>query len=224
MKTQFLIHKAYIDNRYELNCSILPEVVVSDSEDECIEILKDKLADFLRSIGKEYVDKHKGCHLGDEKINCPQGFVLLPLDSWHCKHDKALCTLQASIDPNNEVNFLKNCRAANKQSIFNTIEQQRYKGFHHTPGRHLCPSCDVSLKMSQQNFKYHYPWELYPLWDIVNFEDQEIVKALIKSDISPSVAHSKVCASCFIKVARELVSDHSEIHNLFILELDFYPR
>lgn len=222
MKSRFLVQKVRRSQQFLLNCSMLSDVVVADSEDRCLALLKEKLNDFLITKGKEYVNQFKSAD--DGKVNCPDGFVLLPLDAWHCKQDKASCALQASIDSNDKDGFVTHCRAGNKESIFKAIEQQAYTGFHHVPGRYLCPSCDYSLKESQQNFKYHYPWELYPLWECINFEDKTVMSTMYDLDIPSSIRHSKVCAPCFLKLINQLFPGTPDTDNLFVLVMDFFPR
>ncbi len=225
MKSQFLVQKVRQGKLFVLNCSMLSDVVVADVEDKCLELLKEKLDNLLKTKCREYVNNFKGSSYSDDgKINCPEGFVLLPIDAWHCKHDKEICALQALIDPRDKDSFVKHCQADNKESIFEAIKQQAYTGFHHVPGRYLCPSCDCLLKQSQQNFKYHYPWEMYPLWECINFEDQTVIRTMHNLNIPLSLKYTKVCASCFLKLMHQISPNNPNTHNLFVLQMDFFPR
>lgn len=198
---------------------MLPDVVVATTEESCLELLNESAGDFLKTQGQKYVNKFKG-DVG--KVNCPDGFVRLPVDTWCCKYDKRPCSLQASIDPSDKKSFLSNCRADQKEGIFSAIEQQAYAGFHHVPGRYLCPYCDHSLKDSQQNYKYHYPWELYPLWECVKFDDLSVTKKMHRQSIPLSIKHSKICAPCFLKLLRRLSLSLAD--DFFVLEVDFFPK
>ena len=224
MKSQFLAQKIRQGSLFGLNCSMLPDVVVADSESGCLTLFKEKLDHLLKTTGREYVNKFKGGNSNNGIVNCPEGFVLLPLDAWHCKYDKAICALQASIDLSHKDIFEKYCRNENKEGIYRAVQQQAYTGFHHVPGRYLCPSCDCLLRESKQNFKYHYPWELYPLWECINFEDQTVICSMNRLGISSSVGHSKVCASCFLKLMRQILPNSPDIDDLFVLEMDFFPQ
>ncbi len=223
MKTNFLVQKGRQGKKVFLNCIMLSEVVVAATEESCMELLKEKINDFLDSYGKDWVNKFKGEGTNSTKINCPFGFILLPVDTWHCKMGKKeICPLQASIDISDKENFLSKCRADKKEEIFTTLEQKGYNGSHHVPGRYLCPYCEHILKDSQQNFKYHYPWELYPLWECVNFDDRSIVREMFRKKIPLGIKSSKVCASCFLKLMSIFSLDYA--NDFFMLKVDFFLR
>ncbi len=222
MKTIFLVQKGRQGKEFFLNCTMLSDVVVAATEESCMELLKGKINEFLNSHGKDWVNKLKSTGTNGRKINCPDSFVRLPVDTWCCKHDDEICSLQASIDLSDKESFLSNCRADKKEGIFAAIEQKAYDGFHHVPGRYLCPYCDHTMKHSQQNFKYHYPWELYPLWECVKLDDVPIFKEMHRQNIPLSVRSSKVCASCFLKLLNLLSLGYA--NDFFILEVDFFPR
>ncbi len=170
LKTQFLVQKAYQDEEYIFNCSMLLGIVSAKTESEATELLEKELNIFLNTEAKQYVKSFMSSEsVNKEIITCPEGRVILPVDVWHCKFDGKACPIQASIQLNDNKNFMLHCRAENKEEIFNTVEKKKYQGFHHVPGRYLCPSCDKLLKNSKENFKYHYPWELYPLWKMIDF-------------------------------------------------------
>lgn len=187
-----------------------------------MELLKSRLHDFLNKHGKEWVNQFRGDSTGNRKVTCPEGFVKVPIDSWHCKFDDGLCNLQACIDLSDKNNFLTYCRAKRKENIYKAVEQQVYTGFHHIPGRFLCPSCDHFKKDSQQNFKYHYPWELYPLWECVQFDTPMVNIQLDRKDIPLSVKYCKVCAPCFLKTV-SILSPQKAL-DFIVIEVDFFPR
>lgn len=205
-----------------MNCSILPEVIFSSTERDCRIILEERVKEFLDTNGRKYINSIIGINSEDGKINCPNGVVALPIDTWHCKLDNLICGLQAYIDLSNKKNFLTNCRSPQKEEIYNSVDRRKYKGFHHVIGRYLCPSCDHILSDSQQYFKYHYPWELYPLGECINSDDRSTIINLRRNNIPISVITSKVCAPCFVRYINILLP--SIAGDFFVLEIDFYPR
>ena len=220
MKTNFLVQRGRQEREFFLNCTMLSDVVFADTEESCTEQLKGEINEFLKTHGKDWVNKFKYIGTDSRNINCPDSFVRLPVDSWRCKHDNEICSLL--IDPNDKEAFLSNCRADKKDGIFAAIEQKVYDGFHHVPGRYLCSYCDHTMKHSQQNYKYHYPWELYPLWEYVKFDDLSIFKEMCDKNMPLGIRSSKVCAPCFVKLLSLFSLDHAK--NFFILEVDFFPR
>lgn len=222
MKTNFLVQKGRLGQKFFLNCTMLSDVVVAATEENCMELLKDKIDKFLNRHGKNWVNTFKGTGTNGIKINCPDSFIRLPVDTWCCKHDRDICSLQASISLSDKESFLSNCRADKKESIFAAVERKTYDGFHHVPGRYLCPYCDHTMKHSQQNFKYHYPWELYPLWECVNFDNVSIYKKMQRQNIPLGVRFSKVCAHCFLKLLNQF--SLGSANDFFVLDVDFFPR
>jgi hypothetical protein len=218
MKTQFLIQQGQLAyNKFFLNCSILSEMVIAETTETCLKLFEEKLDTYLTTTCKKYINAVSG---SSKAINCPEGFVLLPIDSWHCKEDKKPCLLQAAIDLKDKDNFCRVCRSDKKEAIFKTIEQKRYTGFHHTTGRYLCPVCDVLLDDSKNTYKYHYPWEIYSLSECADFNDQTIRMQMINLDIPLSISHSKVCATCFVAIIKKLKPIIAD--DFFVYETDLY--
>lgn len=224
MKSRFLIQKIHQDAKYIFNCTMLDENIVGNTEDECNELLRKKLDHFLATEGRRWVEHFKGdlSTDGTNIVNCPDGFILLPLDAWHCKHDKESCGL--AIDISDEDRFLAHCRSEKKIGILQSVKNKKYDGFHHVLGRYLCPLCDEKLSDKAQNFKYHYPWELYPLWECIDFDTEEAFWVFQESKLPRSIGFSKVCADCFVTAITKFCPNDPLYKSLFVVEMNFYPR
>jgi hypothetical protein len=224
MKSRFLVQKFHQEGKHVFNCTMLSRNIVGDSEQECLRLLHEELENFLRTKGRQWVDQFKGDRHGNEDalVNCPDGYVLLPIDTWCCKHDKEVCGL--AVDISNEERFLAHCRSEKKAGILRAVQSKKYDGFHHVLGRYLCPLCDKNLAEREQNFKYHYPWELYPLWDCVNFETEEAFWVFKNSGWPSSISFSKLCANCFMLAIDKFLPGDPLAKSLFVVELNFYPR
>ena len=157
------------------------------------------------------------------EIRCPEGFVMLPSDTWCCKITKDLCCLQSFVDTNDKSGFLAGCDASvnKKEEIFTTIVEQKYNGFHHVPGRYLCPACKDS-KTSKSPFSYHYRWETALLDMALGLPYKEVKRLMPVDQFNNSYLNSRLCAACCIKIANEL--SPSAAKGLELLEFEINPR
>lgn len=184
------------------------------SRRDVIKDIRNKLAQFLQIEGKKYLSSWKGT---PEIINCPEGFIELPIDLWKCKLNKKICPLQAKIFIKDKVEFMVGCLApgGRKKAIFETIKDSRYEGFHHMPGRYKCPLC-----VGREYSKYHYPWELTPLSEFFDVHSTEFRIAYIKKGIDlAGYAHS-LCPDCFRTVVSKI--DLNLENEFDTQELDFF--
>ena len=177
--------------------------------EEAIEALRKKLISFLEIEGKEYLSSCKG---SDEIVNCPEGYVELPIDLWKCKLSKTLCPTQAQVFITNKPKFLSACLAPEirKELIFKTIESGDYGGFHHKPGRYKCPMC----------MGYFYPWELIPLDKFFDPDSTEFRRTFLKTEIDLAAFNSGLCPGDMKEVVSRI--DSGLDRELQILELNFF--
>ncbi len=155
----------------------------------------------------------------NKKINCPEGYIKLPIDLWCCKLSKEMCSLQANIPLDNKDQFLDGCHAneQRKEDIFNTVSNGKYDGFHHVPGRYLCVACE-NKKKKTNSFSYHYPWEFAEL-DIAlgkSYEETRVI--LTKKSLPSTYVSCPLCASCCNEIATKI--DPSLTAQLKVLEFD----
>ena len=129
--------------------------------DYAIEVARKICSDTIDFEGRPWIDYWKG---SNGNINCPEGAVKLPIDMWHCKLTGEVCYLQANIKIDDKQGFLNGCHAESdrKEKIFSTIENEKYDGFHHVPGRRLCVACEHKGG-KKESFYYHYHWEFAEL-------------------------------------------------------------
>jgi hypothetical protein len=186
---------------------------------DLINLTKDELLKIMTEFGTDYITHHSN---DDNFVRCPDAKVVLPIDSFYCKHDNEPCFLGGGVFKKNEQNFLDNCRIEEKkEGIWNAIKTKRYKGFHHVPGRYLCPSCEEKNSETRNyekriNFNYHYPWELCKIGQFLDNKDLELTKDLIRLGISRNVYYASFCASCSVELL-----DKIGIHAVFeIIETD----
>jgi hypothetical protein len=155
--------------------------------------------------------------------NCPEGAIRLPIDLWVCKLTNVLCPLQAQVLVNEPEAFIRDCLAPpdRKEGILQTVSLGKYGGFHHVPGRFLCPACEREAK--KESFKYHYPWELTfletccPSFSLER-DWPDLVRRLGRKNISLSILSSALCAEHFRQLAAQV--DPQVAAELSIFELE----
>ncbi|WP_305947136.1 hypothetical protein [Vreelandella aquamarina] len=160
---------------------------------------------------------------GRRYVNCPEGFVKLPIDIWCCKLTGEACSIQASVNPEDEPGFRHGCHAdSDKQDkILKTIRTGKYDGFHHVPGRSLCIACEEKGG-KKESFYYHFPWEFAELDVAIGQTYEETIGLLAKNGISLSYVMCPLCASCCYE---EAVRFDPGLHGqLKVLEFDAYFR
>ncbi len=135
-------------------------------------------------------------------MDCPEGKLLEPIDLWQCKLTGKLCPIQADVDPPSFSKFGRYCEAPveTQEGIKKAINKGEYRGFHHLPGRYLCPTC----KSSKGSWKYFYEHELFALSDYVDVTATEVRERMIKRHVSLSTASSNICRECLEKVLAKL--------------------
>ena len=216
MKTKFLIH---IDRQnpqsFIAKCPATSIVsTICHSRENAIKDIKCQLDQFLQVEGKNYLSTWKG---NSEIINCPEGFIELPIDIWKCKLNKKICPLQAKIFIKDKAEFIAGCLVPEerKKAIFETIEDSKYDGFHHVPGRYKCPLCVGKIYR-----KYHYPWELTPLSEFFDVRSTEFRIAYMKKNIDLAGYFPSLCPSCFKHVVLKI--DLTLDNEFEILEQNFF--
>lgn len=147
-------------------------------------------------------------------INCPEGKIKLPIDLWYCKITDKSCPLQASINTEKWDEFHKYCLAPKErqEGIGQAITSERYKGFHHMPGRYLCPTCKPSRKGNWDR-AYHFPWELEPLEVYVPYNEEELRLEIIKHGIPSSAQFGALCRNCLNDILTRLGLPSVELQN-----------
>jgi hypothetical protein len=108
-----------------------------------------------------------------DDVRCPEGFVDLPLDAWSCKLSKQPCRLQAFIPMNDRATFAAGCHASSEkqEQIITAINEGKYAGFHHVPGRYLCVGCEEQ-KHGATAYCYHFHWEMARLDSALGMDDE----------------------------------------------------
>jgi len=254
MKMKFLVQcKQEPSGDYNLIChgNYFKNLTTSaDSFNGALEGMQFVLEQFMKTKGMDWIEKWKG---SPGYVNCPKGYIELPIDIWKCKIIREDCGIQAQVPITEKKKFLTWCKVSEerKEQIFETILSGKYTGFHHIPGRLLCVQCR-SDKWKKKNEHYHYPWELVSVSDCVDFsakfkpEKSEIDDIL---DYEESVAFEKQmkeegyltledmlenegleplaagCGVCPECCKRIISAVFPEInHQIRVVELDFYQR
>lgn len=215
MKVRFLIHIGRKDQQWIAKCpSISKTSAPCCSRGEAIGDLRKQLSIFIEIDVKKYISHWKG---SGDTINCPEGFIELPIDLWKCKINKQLCPIQSQVYITDKEKFLVGCHAQKekKEEIFNTIGNLKYGGFHHIPGRYLCRLCS-----GKEYRRYHYPWELTSLDAFFDLLDTEFKVRFLKANIDLAVYSGSLCPSHLKEVVSKIDPDIEK--DLEFLELDFY--
>lgn len=191
--------------------------VYGASRHEAISNLSKQVSAFIEESARKYIEAHS---MRNGKINCPQAFILLPLDMWYCKKSKTNCSLQGQLDISNPQTFYSLCPLPEKMKngIWDSIIDGTYKGFHHMPGRYKCVLC----QKDKINFNYHYPWELTLLSDHCNiveiWKDPRRASQLIATGFSLSALYGSLCANCFKNSAKLLPEIKLEEYDTIVYE------
>ena len=215
MKVKFLIHIAkQNDQLWVAKCPALSKAsILCQNREDALKDMRNQLAQYLQPEGQSYLSAWKGT---SEIISCPEGYVELPIDIWKCKLNRKTCPIQGRVFITDKAKFLYGCHAPRerKEAIFTAIEDSRYNGFHHMPGRYLCPLC------RGKQYRYHYPWELTLLIGFFDIYDRDFRIRLIREGINLAATTSALCPKCFITVVSKM--DPNLEKGLEILELDFF--
>lgn len=136
---------------------------------------------------------------------CPEGTLELPIDIWHCKLTGTACPIQAEIDPGDWASFHSHCLASSERQagIQQAIETGKYDGFHHMPGKWLCPTCKPA-RSGNPNRQYHFEWELLPLRPFVPYEEHRLRIELLKRHIPMTALSGHLCRDCLDDILRRL--------------------
>lgn len=254
MKIKFLVQgKVASDEKCNIICQghFFKNLTISaDTIDDGVEVMKLVLEQFMKNHGLRWIEKWKGA---PGFVNCPDAYIQLPSDIWKCKSTKEACAIQAQIPIKDKTIFFAGCSARHdrKENIYRIIQDKKYTGFHHIPGRYLCVQCEKE-KCKKVNEHYHYPWEMVSISDCINysgmfetegtasgeildyeeslvFDEQlknkgylTLQEILEKEGFEPSAAGYGVCPECCVKI---LSSIFSEIKGLIrVVEINFYKR
>lgn len=158
-------------------------------------------------------------------VNCPEGWIKLPIDLWCCKISKQPCLLQANISLDDEESFLNGCHAPDdkKKAILKTVQSGRYEGFHHVPGRYLCVACEAKGG-KKETFFYHYPWEFAEL-DLALGESYEATRRnLVKGGWPTAFVSCPICAPCCYELATTMQPDLERVLILLEFDIDFRAK
>ncbi|MDO9592561.1 MAG: hypothetical protein Q7I98_05120, partial [Erysipelotrichaceae bacterium] len=148
----------------------------------------------------------------------------VPIDVWKCKQIDVNCPLQAVIYLDDWDFFSKHCLESEdkKKKIWNSLQNGKYKGFHHILGRYSCGIC--KNKNGQLSFNYHYPWELTFLSthiDILSIRnDNEQMKKLMKQNLPLEAMSNALCSGCFYMITTFFPEIDLSLYE--IIEYDFY--
>lgn len=222
MKVKFLIHIVRQNNQsWVAKCPAISKVSAAClSREEALKDLENQLVRYLQTDCQSYLSAFKGT--GDV-INCPEGYIDLPIDVWKCKLDDKICPLQAQVLITEKAKFLSECHApeGRKQAIFKAIKDHKYDGFHHIPGRYLCPLCKGKIHR-----RYYYPWELTipsKFFNVTEIEQRlTLRRRLIERNIDIDAGYIALCPKCFKSVVSEIDPKVKEL--LEILELNFFDK
>jgi len=163
MKTRVLARTIHENDKWVAQAYQQEGVFCSASgitEAQALEHLKNEVGEILATSGQAWLKRWRGAA---GTPNCPEGTVELLIDVWVCKLKNETCPIQAQVSLEEPNIFFQHCLAESdrKQQIFDAVTKQKYRGFHHLPGRYLCVGCENEGKAI--NFRYHYPWELTQL-------------------------------------------------------------
>jgi hypothetical protein len=222
MKVKFLIQQHAHKGSITASCASLRLITqLHNSDTTAKSEIESLISNFLALTGTDYVKTH---FKSDEVVNCPEGFVKLPIDLWCCKLTGAACDLQAQVFLNDRDKFISSCTApeTKKNGIFTAISDGRYKGFHHVVGRYLCPSCQ-----NDSSFDYHYRFELTLITDILGNDDQDadpniLRTQIIRQGLPTNVLYCALCPDCALKTIQIIAPTIAQ--SLRIIELEFTPR
>lgn len=225
MKVKFLLQHRLVEGNHAITCLSANQVESGySSRAEATEAMKTSLKAYLDSDGKAFVQTWMG---NSAVINCPEGYIKLPIDLWCCKLTNESCNLQSQVLLQNPQQFMKGCTASEemKKGILKAASDGRYKGFHHVHGRNLCPTCrGDGDEDSPFNYHYHFELTLIPgLFGIASEDDFQYLLLNARVQQLPSYALAcGLCPPCATLVVSIL--DATLLSNLEVLEMEFFPR
>lgn len=175
----------------------------AQSRSEAISKMRELVSVFIEGFGRRYIESWA---FENSRVNCPQGYVELPIDMWHCKNTKTPCPLQGLLNISNPEEYFKLCLLSEetKNRIWNAVVEGKYKGFHHVPGRYHCELCDKP----RIYHNYYYPWELTLLSDHCDIKsiwsDIKRAKELVFRGFPSVAVHNALCCKCFKEASKFL--------------------
>lgn len=190
------------------------------SKSEVLEAVKTQVREIVTSQAKGWIDAKK--RPAADIVNCPEAAIRLPIDIWTCKLTKDVCPVQGQVYLNDRDLFFQHCRAPQqrREQIFSVVATGTYDGFHHVPGRFLCPACEHEGR--KPALRYHYPWELTHLQAYFSFEYERdwpsVRKKLRNKTFSLNLVSSALCAPHSRELAEQL--DPALAAELFIIDFD----
>lgn len=221
MKVKFLLQHIGLEGTRAIAC--LSAGIFSlgyATKSDATEGIKTLINNLLETEGKEFIQGWMG---NSEVINCPDGYIKLPIDMWCCKLTGARCNLQAQVFLQDHALFLSRCTAPDdkKAGILKAATEGKYKGFHHIPGRNLCPTCECNSP-----FNHHYRFELTFVYRLLGISDEDErdrfrLKTLHLGVSSEAIACA-LCPPCAFRIAS--IIDNGISNDLEIIEIDFFPR
>lgn len=171
------------------------------SEEDFMAHLRAHLEYYLATAGADWLTEVS--YAGSNDVpNCPEGAIKLPIDTWVCKTAQQTCPIQAQVSLDDPQSFFAGCLLdqERKQNIFKAASQEDYRGFHHIPGRYLCPRCE-EVRGNESGYSYHYPWELSSLTTLTPFDPDRDMRAAL-----PKLSRAKICKTA---VLNALCARHS---------------
>ena len=223
MKVKLLSQIDHDGVEYHITSKAEPRLIILDkNKEEGIKRLTEYFEKHLKKTLGNWINywKNQGT---DHLINCPQGFIELPIDLWKCKFNNSMCNLQAQVDINDKETFFKKCTAQDEQKngIFSAITEGKYDGFHHVPGRNLCVVCEANPK-KKGSYQYHYEIEMQFIEDIVNTPENEMLRVIANSTYPSNIKYCALCTDCALEVVSNLFASHSP--ELRKIEIEYYAR
>ncbi|MFC1820231.1 hypothetical protein ACFLZG_03985 [Thermodesulfobacteriota bacterium] len=159
----------------------------------------------LAPQAKEWIKQWTG---SQERPNCPEAAIKLPIDLWVCKLFGELCPIQGQVLLDEPRKFLRCCLAEPKrrEQILDVVSSKKYSGFHHVPGRYLCVRCEQEGR--KISFRHHYPWELTNIEACSSFvmvrDWPGVMLRLRKKGMHMANVTTPLCAAHCIELVKEL--------------------
>lgn len=207
----FKAKTSWLDEQFIPNLSLL-----GNNKNDTLEKFKCVIDVNIKHFATKYT---QSLSQHEDYINCPDLKLELPIDSFYCKHNDLPCPIQGQISKTNKEKFFKACNIDNrKEGIWNAISQGKYQGFHHMPGKYLCPSCEERNSKKNIYKNYYYPWELCLISESLNLDYDELKRKIREKKLNGNVLFSSFCTSCSIEILSKL-----EYNKDFeIYETEFY--
>ncbi len=176
---------------------------ICESKESCKSSIKDYLDKYIEHDVIEFLYE---TNCVDESISCPEGLLQLPIDTWHCKINKEICPIGAVIDSNEDFVQNKSCIADKKKKIDinRIINDGRYSGLHHMPGKHHCSSC--YYKNIREYTKYYFKFELTKLSHFYDVLNDDFRYKYLTLDLPRTSYFGSLCPNCFKDIKKKLDS------------------